>query len=210
MSNIIKLKRGLSQDIDTIKLEEGELAITINDLDLYVGTSEGNKSIINERIDALVQDALDNVISQIYNNIYPVGSIYISVNSENPGLLFGGSWQKLEGGYLYGCGSALTSSSYTGTGTQYHTLSIDEMPSHTHAQNPHWHYNIYVGDANAPNKQGGEVTYVPTQGFQDLGGRGWTNYSTLETTASNQNTGGNKAHSHEVAWIGVYIWKRVS
>ena len=32
---------------------------------------------------------------------YPIGSIYLSVNSTNPGTIFGGTWQRLTGGFLY-------------------------------------------------------------------------------------------------------------
>ena len=31
--------------------------------------------------------------SSLLNSIYPVGSIYLSVNSTNPGTLFGGTWE---------------------------------------------------------------------------------------------------------------------
>ena len=35
----------------------------------------------------------------IFNLIYPVGSIYISVNNVNPKTLFGGEWEMLPAGY---------------------------------------------------------------------------------------------------------------
>lgn len=45
MANTIKIKRGLSSNIDNITLEQGELAITMDTQDLYVGTDSGNKKI---------------------------------------------------------------------------------------------------------------------------------------------------------------------
>lgn len=38
-----KIKRGLSSNIDNITLAQGELAITTDTQDLYVGTDSGNK-----------------------------------------------------------------------------------------------------------------------------------------------------------------------
>lgn len=45
MANTIKIKRGLSSNIDNITLEQGELAITMDTQDLYVGTESGNKKV---------------------------------------------------------------------------------------------------------------------------------------------------------------------
>lgn len=35
-------------------------------------------------------------------NAYPIGSIYMSVNSTNPGELFGGTWEQIQGRFLLG------------------------------------------------------------------------------------------------------------
>ena len=45
MANTIKIKRGLSSNIDNIILEQGELAITMDTQDLYIGTDSGNKKV---------------------------------------------------------------------------------------------------------------------------------------------------------------------
>lgn len=45
MANIIKIKRGLSSNISNATLEQGELAITTDTQDLYVGTGSGNKKV---------------------------------------------------------------------------------------------------------------------------------------------------------------------
>ena len=38
--------------------------------------------------------------------VYPVGSIYMSVNNVNPKNLFGGEWEKIEGRFLLGSGTS--------------------------------------------------------------------------------------------------------
>ena len=45
MANTIKIKRGLSSNIDNATLAQGELAITTDTQDLYVGTDSGNKKV---------------------------------------------------------------------------------------------------------------------------------------------------------------------
>lgn len=58
---------------------------------------------------------------------YPVGAIYQSTASTSPASLFGGSWSQITSRFLY----ATTSSNGTG-GSNTHTLSVNEIPSHTH------------------------------------------------------------------------------
>ena len=68
--------------------------------------------------------------------IYPVGSIYMSVNSSNPGSLFGGTWEKMPAGRVLipegasSWGTTYTAGSTGGEAT--HKLTVDEIPQHTH------------------------------------------------------------------------------
>lgn len=68
----------------------------------------------------------------LLDRTYPVGSIYMSVNSTSPATLFGGTWEAIAGGrVLMGANSTYTLGS---TGGEYtHTLSTAEMPSHNHS-----------------------------------------------------------------------------
>lgn len=69
-------------------------------------------------------------IDAIVDKIYPIGSIYMSVNATSPSTLFGGTWVKIEGRFLLGSGGGYSLGAAGGEAT--HTLTIDEMPSHTH------------------------------------------------------------------------------
>lgn len=58
--------------------------------------------------------------------VYPVGSIYHSMNTTSPADFVGGTWTKIKT-FLYGADVA----NQTG-GEAEHTLTIDEMPKHNH------------------------------------------------------------------------------
>ena len=65
------------------------------------------------------------VENELVDMIYPVGSIYMSVNSTSPSVLFGGTWQQLEDTFLLACGST-----YASDGANVHTAQHGEA-SHT-------------------------------------------------------------------------------
>ena len=81
---------------------------------------------------AALSNQISNISSTIFDNIYPVGSIYMSVNSTNPSNLFGGTWTQLEDRFLLGAGSTYSNGSTGGSATQ--RLSAANLPSHTHPQ----------------------------------------------------------------------------
>ena len=62
--------------------------------------------------------------------IYPVGSIYISVNSTNPSVYFGGSWEQIKDRFLLACGDTYNNGIFGGEAK--HKLTVNEMPSHSH------------------------------------------------------------------------------
>ena len=80
-------------------------------------------------------------VARLFEAIYPVGSIYISSNSTNPGTLFGGTWEAYaQGRTLIGNGTSDQAFNAGATGgSSTHTLTTNEMPSHTHTQNSHNH-----------------------------------------------------------------------
>lgn len=61
--------------------------------------------------------------------VYPIGSVYITFDSISPSASVGGTWELLNGVFLYGTSGA------TGTkgGESTHTLLYNEMPKHNHA-----------------------------------------------------------------------------
>lgn len=63
--------------------------------------------------------------------VYPVNSLYLTVGSENPATVLGGSWAKLTGGVLACAGtSGYASAGATGGSKK---ISVGQMPSHIHS-----------------------------------------------------------------------------
>lgn len=55
-------------------------------------------------VDRAAVDDVETRLSGLLNVIYPVGSIYMSVNSADPSTLFGGEWDQIEDTFLLACG----------------------------------------------------------------------------------------------------------
>ena len=82
-------------------------------------------------------DELLDTVNDIFDLIYPVGSIYMSVNNTNPSILFGGTWTQIQDRFLLAAGGTYTNGNTGGEAT--HTLTTTEMPSHAHGLNSHKH-----------------------------------------------------------------------
>lgn len=115
---------------------------------------------------------------------YPVGSIYMSVNSTNPGTLFGGTWTQLKDRFLLGAGDSYSNGATGGSAT--HTLTVAEMPSHSHGFMAKKDGNYGSSSHWRPTTSGGE-------------------YSGYVTA-----TGGGGAHNNMPPYLVVYMWKRTA
>lgn len=142
---------------------------------------------------------------EVCNMIYPVGSVYVSVNSANPSSLFGGTWEQLKDRFLLGAGDAYGNG--TTGGEAAHTLTINEMPSHTHTQNPHAHSVRAKGFNGTSNTNG---YYMLRRNRSDDSYDAVDPSAAMNATATNQNTGGSASHNNMPPYLVVYMWKRVS
>ncbi|MGN0967159.1 MAG: phage baseplate protein [Candidatus Coprovivens sp.] len=131
-------------------------------------------------------------------NLYPVGSIYMSVNSTNPSNYFGGTWERISGRFLLGAiDDNIKYSPGMKGGEEYHTLTVDEMPSHSHALQV-WNKN----DSGSLSRWGiNDLVW-----YNNILGEGKTNYWVGGTTY----VGGSQGHYNIPPYLAVYIWKRVA
>lgn len=125
----------------------------------------------------------------ILESVYPVGSIYMSVNSTSPATLFGGTWKAIQGRFLLGANGNTYKAGNTG-GEAAHTLTESEIPSHRHS----------IWFPNDGGEQSAEI------GYPDAGSKN-TYYAEASKTSS---TGGGAAHNNMPPYLAVYIWKRTA
>ena len=143
------------------------------------------------KISSDLQNAIKKVVLDTY---FPVGSLYLTVGSENPNNTIGGTWTKLSGYYLY-ADTSINNTSYTGKHTQSHALTIDQMPSHSHVITVKANWGN-AGNANEENYN------IGTKWDTNWANRAWMNFAS--------NTGGSQGHSHNIATKGIYVWQRTA
>ena len=121
-----------------------------------------------------------------FDKIYPIGSIYMSVNSTNPSTLFGGTWEQLKDRFLLGAGNTYSAGA-TG-GEAEHTLTIAEMPTHSHG----------LRIASAIDPQGLDIALEAPHT------RSWG------MDMNTMLTGSTKPHNNMPPYLAVYMWKRTA
>ena len=66
-------------------------------------------------------------------DLFPVGSIYMSLKNNDPAEIFGGQWDLLPSRFLYGGSSKGNYTTDSRGGASEVTLKTENMPSHTHS-----------------------------------------------------------------------------
>lgn len=203
----------LSSATYNIILSSGNPALAIYKNNVAIGqqynTSEGSKLQVNGKINATGLGT--NLASAIVNKIYPVGSIYMSVSSTEPSVLFGGTWERMKGGFLYGAVNSVSNSSITGTSTGASsgstggpstnvtgstTLTIDQIPAHSHTT-----FKKIGGVYAAGTNRGGVDTNNTQSTGTTGGGKGHTHTLSNHTHSLN-------SHTHAIPYMAVFVWKR--
>ena len=127
--------------------------------------------------------------SSIVDLIYPVGSIYMSVNSVNPSTLFGGTWEQIKDTFLLSSGDTYSNGS-TG-GEEKHTLTVNEMPSHRHSRRTS---PLVFAERDSSKNE----IISPASG------------SAKAVTKDSDYTGGGQAHNNMPPYLAVNVWKRTA
>lgn len=189
------------QKIDTTYIKN--ISVSDNTLTIYKGDgSATNLDIIS------------------FDQIYPIGAIYMSTVSTNPATLFKiGNWEALPAGrVLLAQGTSTWGVNYSAGGTggeDKHTLTVSESAPHNHtgsattSGSTHTHA-LTMQASHGKSGNGG----VPR--FSD--GDVWSPYKTQNLSAAGEhshaitinNSGGGQAHNNMQPYLSVYMWKRTS
>lgn len=132
------------------------------------------------------------------SNVYPVGSIYMSTNSTNPGTLFGfGTWDQVKDTFLLAAGDVYAGGSSGGEAT--HKLTAGELPKLSGSAS--FRSNVNPGTFS-PNGVFSEST---SSSAAALG----TNSNGAERVL-NINFGNDEAHNNMPPYLAVYMWIRTA
>lgn len=178
-------------------------------------------------------------LQSVFDLIYPVGSIYMSVNSVDPSALFGiGTWEQIKDMFLLAAGDNYKNEE-TG-GEAAHVLSTSEMPSHTHTQKScnstgaHTHSRgtmdikgsilaachksisgtgVFTTSLSTLTYGAGSTSFQYGQ-FAFTASKNWSgstssNGNHTHTTTLN-NTGSGTAHNNMPPYLAVNVWKRTA
>lgn len=203
---IVKVINRVEDKFTIVRAQEGTKALAFD-----------SGSQVEQRITAGalndVISSLQSSVANIASTIYPVGSIYMSMQHTAPSILFGGTWEALDDGrVLIGANNTYAAGTVGGSSTR--VLNESNLPRHSHtattsASGAHSHtrgtMNItgsfdaddLANDTTAPTTTGAFSAYksnrrdaengkVSGWGFSFDASRSWTgNTSTSSTHTHN-------------------------
>ena len=145
--------------------------------------------------------------------VYPVGSIYMSVNSTDPATLFGGTWVRIKDTFLLSAGDTYSAGATGGEATHKLTGAESGQKSLTISGGEHLHSgkrrNAF-GSGNTAGFVSGAATNSDATNAQ----------VTIPTTSTSGATGthshtvnasdASSAHNNMPPYLAVYVWKRTA
>lgn len=196
------------------------------------------QSQTNDRTNAPSIRAVNEAISNKWETIYPIGSIFMCVNDINPSEVFGGTWVQIKDRFILAAGDTHINGETGGQEYVYytpsatigdHALLSNELPRHTHeidksnvvAISPIQGDTIYTNESGKINVQSGSSGYAlatnSSVNYLDLDGN-----FIVSGEYGDSNLGGYaKAHGHSYTgttatittmppYLAVKIWQRTA
>lgn len=167
----------------------------------FFGAAEANQ--INGGMNKLV-----GAVNDVINIMYPVGSIYMSVNSVNPSTLFGGTWERIQDRFLLCAGNSYSAGSTGGTADA-------TLVSHTHrpvveGSSATYGFPVYRHESAVGRMK---VTAGSSGNRYAYGGKAGAisaDDSGLAWSAGLNTVGESETGKNMPPYLAVYVWKRTA
>ena len=143
----------------------------------------------------------------LLDTVYPVGSVYMSMNNVSPQTFIGGTWERITGRFLFGCGDSTYTVGSTG-GSYTHKLTAAQLPSITLGLilrgtqysdapigSPYGSDNVTTSNSHIDSTPSA-VPISDSVSAQQWDGK-WK-------------FGGGEAHNNMPPYLCVYMWKRTA
>lgn len=142
---------------------------------------------------------VDTALEDLVDAIYPVGSIYMSVNSTSPQTLFGGTWERIQDKFLLASGTTYANGS---TGGSANAVVV----SHSHNPSTTSEYFVTSAKADANNTR---VAYS-SSGNRLVDGQTDTGTSSFHHRKATDTQGESGTGKNMPPYVAVYVWKRTA
>lgn len=206
---------------DAFTKSGNQLNLEVDNANIKCLSSKNNAFSLDEQGNLVVNSISSNSInitaSDILDIIYPIGSIYLSINDVNPSTIFGGSWEKIKDKFLLCSGDTYVNGNTGGSPyLQSHSHSIPSLSGSTDYNGTHSHVTsrrtstygagvqTYWRAITAPDSANGDynqISYTENSGNH--------NHS-VTTNANNTGNTGSGSAENMPPYLVICAWKRTA
>lgn len=137
--------------------------------------------------------------NRLMDKVWPVGSIYMSLDATDPSVRFGGVWERIQNAFLLAASDAHPAGE--SGGEENHALTIDEMPNISGTIEMH---GVGTGTSIAGATGVFYGGYYQSSYAQPVGNASAGSFAYIGLAF-----GGNQPHNNMPPYLAVYIWKRI-
>ena len=184
----------------------GDYTFTINSVTYIIAkapNSTGNYQLIKDDETEFHFARAYSKRDELINLIYPVGSIYMSVNAVDPSTLFGGTWEQIKDVFLLASGDDYSIGATGGEASVTLTAAQSGLPSHNHGPSTaDASFLITEGDALTRH------TVASGSGAVNMVRSPSAVLRNSNTSSASQNA--SQSHENMPPYLAVNVWKRTA